>query len=320
MWRLLSSGILGWSLGANDSANVFGTAVATRMIRYSTAVILTSVFVVLGAVLFGARGFETLNSITRLSVNTAFVASLATAVTVSLMTVLKLPISTSQAVVGAILGIGLMQSDTQTLDLEPLVTILLCWLGTPVGAFLACLGLYLPSRAFLRRLKPSLFVMDSFIKSGLVVSGCFGAFALGANNVANITGVYVPHLLTPEQGVLLGGASIVLGVVTYSRNVMTTVGTSIVKLDAFSALVVVLAHSIVVQIYALVGVPVSSTQAIIGAVFAVGFIKGAQTIRFSALLRVVSGWLLTPAVALGLAMAFYFIGQVITAVPILPDL
>ena len=50
----LTSGLfLGWSLGANDAANVFGTAVGSRMIRFTTAAVICSVFVVLGAVLGG---------------------------------------------------------------------------------------------------------------------------------------------------------------------------------------------------------------------------------------------------------------------------
>ena len=51
----LSSGLfLGWSLGANDAANVFGTAVGARMIRFGTAAIICSVFVILG----GTRASE----------------------------------------------------------------------------------------------------------------------------------------------------------------------------------------------------------------------------------------------------------------------
>ena len=51
----LSSGLfLGWALGSNDAANVFGTAVGTRMVRWSTAAIICSIFVVLGAVISGA--------------------------------------------------------------------------------------------------------------------------------------------------------------------------------------------------------------------------------------------------------------------------
>ena len=51
----LSSGLfLGWSLGANDASNVFGTAVASRMISFTTAAVVCSVFIVLGAVFSGA--------------------------------------------------------------------------------------------------------------------------------------------------------------------------------------------------------------------------------------------------------------------------
>ena len=50
----LSSGLfLGWSLGANDAANIFGTAVSTRMVKFKTAAIVCSVFIMLGAVISG---------------------------------------------------------------------------------------------------------------------------------------------------------------------------------------------------------------------------------------------------------------------------
>ncbi len=57
----LTSGLfLGWALGANDAANVFGTAVGTRMIRFTTAAVICTVFVILGAVISGAGTTETL--------------------------------------------------------------------------------------------------------------------------------------------------------------------------------------------------------------------------------------------------------------------
>jgi len=47
----LSAGLfMGWSLGANDAANIFGTAVGTRMIRFSTAAIICSIFIIIGTV------------------------------------------------------------------------------------------------------------------------------------------------------------------------------------------------------------------------------------------------------------------------------
>ena len=58
MLSLLGGIFLGWSLGANDASNVFGSAVAAKMIRFWTAAILASVFVLLGALLQGEAGPE----------------------------------------------------------------------------------------------------------------------------------------------------------------------------------------------------------------------------------------------------------------------
>ena len=60
----LTSGLfLGWALGANDAANVFGTAVGTRMVRFGTAAIICSIFVILGAVVSGAGAAHTLGKL-----------------------------------------------------------------------------------------------------------------------------------------------------------------------------------------------------------------------------------------------------------------
>ena len=80
----LASGLfLGWSLGANDAANVFGTAVGTRMVRFSTAALVCSVFVILGAVISGGGTTETLGKLGAISsLAGAFMAALSAAETV----------------------------------------------------------------------------------------------------------------------------------------------------------------------------------------------------------------------------------------------
>ncbi len=68
IFLFLSSGIfLGWSLGANDAANVFGTAVGSKMIRFKTAALLCGVFVILGAVISGAGAAHTLGRLVSLN-------------------------------------------------------------------------------------------------------------------------------------------------------------------------------------------------------------------------------------------------------------
>ena len=77
----LTSGLfLGWALGANDAANVFGTAVGSRMVRFSTAAIICSIFVILGAIISGAGATETLGKLGTISTLPAsFMAAFAAA-------------------------------------------------------------------------------------------------------------------------------------------------------------------------------------------------------------------------------------------------
>ena len=103
----LSSGLfLGWSLGANDAANIFGSAVGSRMVRFRTAVIVASIFVILGAVIQGGGASDTLGKLGAVSsISGAFTITLSAAVTVFIMTKYNIPVSTSQAIVGAISGL-----------------------------------------------------------------------------------------------------------------------------------------------------------------------------------------------------------------------
>jgi PiT family inorganic phosphate transporter len=139
MFRLLSGVLMGWSLGTNDAANVFGTAVFAKKIRFRLAAVLCAVFVLAGAVLEGRGGIRTLGDLAGQSANSAFAASLAAAVTVALMSVLKLPVSTSQAMVGAIIGVGLLRN---SLRLSGLTKVVICWVSTPIGAALLTMILY----------------------------------------------------------------------------------------------------------------------------------------------------------------------------------
>ena len=120
---LLGGLFLGWSLGANDAANVFGTAVGTRMIRFKTAAIVCGIFVILGAVISGAGTTETLGKLG--SINAlpgAFAACIAAGLAVYLMTKLGLPVSTTQAIVGAIVGWNIYTGSST--DIQILVTII----------------------------------------------------------------------------------------------------------------------------------------------------------------------------------------------------
>ncbi len=304
MLSLLGGVFLGWSLGANDASNVFGSAVASRMLKFWTAAVLASVFVLLGALLQGQAGIETLKGLTQLTLEQAVVSSVAAATTVTIMTILGLPVSTSQAVVGAILGIGILN---QQLNLAGLGKVVACWFGTPVGAVVIAVIIYKVLGTFYNNLKINLFQSDVLIRLALIAAGSYGSYALGANNVANVTAVFVgAGHLSVFSAALIGGLSIGLGILTLSKRVMETVGKKLVRLDPFSALVVLLAEAITVHIYTFIGVPVSTSQAVIGAVLGVGIVKGISTVSGRTLVNILIAWLLTPAVAGFIATALDF--------------
>jgi len=304
MISLLGGVFLGWSLGANDASNVFGSAVASKMLKFWTAAILASVFVLIGALLQGQAGIETLKGLTQFTLEQAIVSSVAAATTVTIMTLLGLPVSTSQAVVGAILGIGILN---QQLNLSGLGKVVACWLGTPVGAVMIAIVIYRVLAVFYNRLQITLFQSDILIRVSMIAAGSYGAYALGANNVANVTAVFVgAGHLSAFSAALVGGLSIGLGILTLSKPVMETVGKKLVRLDPFSALVVLLAQSITVHIYTFIGVPVSTSQAVIGAVLGVGIVKGINTVRARRLVNIIIAWILTPAIAGFFATALDF--------------
>lgn len=337
----LSSGMfLGWSLGANDAANVFGTAVASRMIKFKTAAVICSLFVIIGAVAGGSGAASTLGKLG--SVNAlagAFTVALAAALTVLVMTRAMLPVSTSQSIVGGIIGWNFFAGvDT---DIGVFSKIAATWVICPLLAMFFAIVLYFIARTYVRNSKLHLFRQDNRTRTALIVVGAFGSYSLGANNIANVMGVFVPSspfkdfslggLLTVtsvQQLFLIGGIAIAVGVFTYSQRVMETVGNNIFTLSPISALIVVMSASMVLFLFAskelfdllqsaglptIPLVPVSSSQAVVGAVIGIGLAKGGRNMHLGVVGRISIGWVLTPIIsALLTFVSLYFMQNVFT--------
>lgn len=292
MWKLISGIFLGWSLGANDSANIFGTGVTTGAVKYKTAILLTSIFVLMGAVFEGPKCMKIVSDLSRLIPMEAFLCALASAITMTILTYAAIPASTSQAIIGAIIGAGILSGSA---DFSKLIKIVACWILTPIGGAIFGFSLYHILKFVFDKSIPSLRYRNTIYAVGIIVAGCYGAYSLGANNVANVTGIYVGSgLLTYQMASLFGGLSIVSGVLTYGKKVMLTIGKGIAPLDPFSALVTVLAEALTLHLFTQIGVPVSSSQAVVGAVVGVGIVGGLQTINPKMLVKITIGWIMTP--------------------------
>lgn len=301
MFSLVGGVFLGWALGANDASNVIGPAVSSKMLRFRTAAAIAALFVLAGALFQGRSGVHTLSGLTDMGLARATISSVAAAAAVTIMTVLRLPVSSSQAVVGAILGIGIFNRQVNFAGLGKVV---ICWIGTPIGGAVAAIIVYKAVALVYNNLNLPIMLSDGMLRVGILAAGAYGAYALGSNNVANVTAVFVgADYLTMPMALLIGGLSIGLGIVTFGRPVMNTVGTRLVRLDSFSAFIVLLAEAITVHFYTFVGVPVSTSQAIVGAVLGIGLLKGASTVSRRTLVGILFGWFLTPVVAACIALA-----------------
>ena len=318
----LSSGLfLGWSLGANDAANVFGTAVGSRMVRFTTAALICGVFVVLGAFVSGTGAAQTLGKLGAVNaLGGSFMAALAAGLTVYWMTKLGLPVSTSQAIIGSIIGWNLF-SDSYT-DISSLLKILSTWIICPLLSAVIAALLFTLAKIFVRKIGVGLIRMDGYTRLALILAGAFGAYSLGANNIANVMGVFVPVAPFPDlqfgqdfsvssaqQLFLVGGLAIAVGVFTYSKRVMMTVGSELMTLTPLAAWVAVMSHSIVLFLFAserleqllanmslptIPLVPVSSSQAVVGAVIGIGMLQGGREIQWPRIYGIVRGWVITP--------------------------
>ncbi len=343
-WLFLTSGLfLGWSLGANDGANIFGTAVGTKMVRFRTAARVAAVFVTIGAVA-GAQGTSrTLGKLGAIDAPAgAFVVALAAGLAiVLLLTQIGLPVSISQSIVGAIVGWNLFTG--RPTDLKTLTTLLSSWLVSPAlsGTFAALL--FVATRAAIPRFKLHLLEIDAWTRGGLLLVGAFAAFSLGQNATANVMGVFVRVSPFPESvslGVLsatsvqmlffLGGLAIAAGIVTYSRRIMVRLGSGLTSLSPLAALIVVFSASAVLFLFGskdlqtllasrgLPGwplVPVSGSQAIVGAILGISLVRKSG-IRVRALAEIATGWIAAPLAALVFSLVGLFVFQNVFEQPV----
>lgn len=107
MVLFIAGAYTGWNIGANDAANCIGTSVGSGLLSYRKGILLVAVFVVVGALLQGQNVMKTIgNGIVteQLPVAAVLAALVSASLFVTLATWFKLPVSTSQAIVGGVAG------------------------------------------------------------------------------------------------------------------------------------------------------------------------------------------------------------------------
>jgi len=288
---------VGWNIGANDTANCIGTPVGSGLISYRRMVYLVAVFVVLGALLQSQNVMKTIGEGVvqePLNLLAVLTAMLSAGFFVTLATFFKVPVSTSQAIVGGVVGAALSMGNG--VNVPRVATIGEVWIISPPLTALMSFILYHLLSFFLKRVRLVTF-WDRLLSYLVIISGAYVAFSLGANDVGNSVGPLTVLGIERIWLALLGGIALSVGVITYGRRVTETVGKGITSLGPLSAVAAQTSAAIAVHFFSIIGIPVSTSQAIVGAVVGVGLVKGVKTVRLRKITEIVVGWVATPTVA-----------------------
>jgi len=153
----------------------------------------------------------------------------------------------------------------------------------------------------------------------MIVTACGMAFAHGSNDVANAIGPLAAVVSVAQSGVIsgkaalptwvlvLGGAGIVVGLATFGRHVIATVGKNITHLTPSRGFAAELAAATTIVIASGTGMPVSTTHVLVGAVLGVGLARGIDAIDLRVVARIFVSWVVTIPVGAFLAIVFFFI-------------
>jgi inorganic phosphate transporter, PiT family len=155
-----------------------------------------------------------------------------------------------------------------------------------------------------------------------VLSACFVAFAHGSNDVGNAvaplaaiayirrTGVFPSEdFSVPLWILVLGGAGIVIGLAIWGKKVIATVGENIIQLQPSGGFCAELATATTVLLASKLGLPVSTSHALVGAVVGVGIARNWKSVQFKTLLSIGSAWLVTIPIAAGLGAVIFSIAR-----------
>jgi PiT family inorganic phosphate transporter len=195
------------------------------------------------------------------------------------------------------------------------------------AAFAVAFSVAIIGKFFVDRIQPNrkaekrfhYFTVERVFAVLMVVTACAMAFAHGSNDVANAIGPVAAVISVAQEGtigqkapvsiwiLLLGGMGIVVGLATYGRHVIATVGTKITHLTPSRGFAAELAAATTIVVASGTGIPISTTHTLVGAVLGVGMARGISAIDLSVVGRIFLSWIITiPAGGL-LSIVFFYI-------------
>lgn len=297
---------MGLNIGGNNAAAAMGAAYGAKVRTKYQAVLLIGVFSVLGAVIDGGAVIKTLGSgilpVGTIVVKGAIIAVAASGITVFIANLFRVPISTSQAAVGSVVGIGFFYGASK-INVPFIEYIISWWIITPILAWLLAylMGKYLYTSILIWLAEHH--ESDASIKRSLnillTISGCYVAYSAGANNAANAVGPFVgAGLIGSTSSAIFGGLAIGLGALLMGGRVLDTVGKEITELCVIRAIFVEFTSAIIVHIASIKGIPVSLGEIVAAGIIGIGCANsGMHLVKSDVVMKILIAWVISPLFA-----------------------
>ncbi len=317
--------IFDFTNGMNDAANSIATVVATRVLSPRLAVLWAAFFNFLAAFFFETHVASTIGKglLDPHVVNPDLVAAtlLAAISWTAFCTHKGLPISVSHALIGAMAGAALVKGGVAALTWSRLSTVALYIILSPLIG-LACAAILMVVTMWICR-KRSPRQVDGTFRVLQLLSAAVYSLSHGLNDAQKTMGIIMALLLsvpslhhlathdgTPEGSlrwwiILSCHAAIALGTYTGGWKVIQTLGHRVTRLTPFDGFAAETGGGATIIALSLVGIPVSTTHTITGAIFGVGMTRRLGTVRWGVGVEIMTAWVLTLPCAAAMAALVY---------------
>lgn len=310
--------------GFHDAANSIATVVSTRVLTPLQGVVWAAVFNFISAFTFGTAVAKTVGGglidVTRVD-NFVILAGLIGAVTWDLITWrFGLPTSSSHALIGGYAGAAILKAGFSVLIVSGWLKTLFFLIFAPLlGWFLGTLFITIVYWVFRKQTPAS---VDHIFRRGQLVSAALYSLGHGTNDAQKTMGIIASVLFTvpayraivsdasgnltiPFWIVLMAHTAIALGTLSGGWRIVHTVGTKITKLQPIGGFAAETAGAATIFTSTALGIPVSTTHVITGAIVGVGSIHGIRAVRWGVAGNIVWAWLLTIPCAAAISSLAY---------------
>jgi len=293
---LLGVLLIALSIGSNNSANALGICIGAGILNFKKAILIFGIFVFLGLTLSSQRVINTIGTdLGNFTSKIACTSLILSAIIILGSNLKKLPLSTHQVIVGSLIGCSIASG--LKVNLTTAYHIFLSWVLSPVMASTLTFFLY---KVFYELAKKTpFFKLHSIVKGLLVLGACVISYNTGANELATAVAPLIKGSLSFNEYTLfpLVSLSAFLGTVLFSHKVIETIGKGLVPLDPFSGLIAQFGAGLTLLIFTHLGMPVSTTYCIVGAIVGIGLIKGISTVKTSLLKKIITNFAIAPVLS-----------------------